>query len=103
MFEQQRIEKIQSAKKALEKRETTLNPDQPIEDKNQVSFADHDAQIMGKKGVYDCSYNGQVVIDSDNQIIVAQHTSQNANDLQKEDPALKALDSANINAYVATD
>ena len=130
VFKKKRMEKIQSAKKALEKRETTLNPDQPIEDKKQISFADHDARIMGKKGVYDYSYNGQIVVDSDNQIIVAQHTCQNANDLQEVDPALKALedatggravnkmsldngyfsgtnlealDSANIDAYVATD
>jgi hypothetical protein len=85
---------------------------------------------MGKKGAYDYSYNGQIVVDSDNQIIVAQHTSQNANDLQEVEPALAALadatdsrsvdkmsldngyfsgtnlgvlDTASIDAYVATD
>lgn len=130
VFKQKRLEKIQAAKEALEKREATLNPGQPIEDKKQISFADHDARIMGKKGAYDYSYNGQIVVDSDNQIIVAQHTSQNANDLQEVEPALAALadatdsrsvdkmsldngyfsgtnlgvlDTASIDAYVATD
>ena len=49
-FKQDRLEKIQKAKKALEEREQALNPDKSIDDKKQISFADHDARIMGKQG-----------------------------------------------------
>ena len=43
VFKQKRLEKIQAAKEALEKREATLNPGQPIEEKKQISFA-----VMGQ-------------------------------------------------------
>ena len=90
-FKQQRLEKIQQAKEALEKREAENNPDQPIEDKKQISFADKDARIMGKKGHYDYSYNPQISVDKDNQIIVGQHVSQNANDKKEVKAALKEV------------
>ena len=130
-FKQQRLDKIQKARKALEEREQTLNPDKPIDDKKQISFADHDARIMGKTGSgYQYSYNAQISVDSEHQIIVGQHISQNANDQKEVKPALAAvaeatdgcpvekmsldngyssgpnlqeLDDANIDAYVATD
>jgi transposase len=75
----------------LEKREEELNPGKEIEDKKQISFSDTEARIMGKKGNFDYGYNGQVVADSDNQIIVAQHVSQEANDKKEVKPALKNL------------
>jgi len=84
-----RLEKIKEAKAALEKREEALNPGETIEDKKQISFADTDARIMGKKGDYDYSYNGQISVDADNQIIVGQHISQQANDAQEVKPALE--------------
>ena len=46
---------------------------------------------MGKKGSFDYAYNAQISVDADLQIIVAQHISQNANDKQELEPALKAL------------
>ncbi len=49
-FKQERLEKIKKAKKALEEREETLNPGELIDDKKQISFSDHDARIMSKKG-----------------------------------------------------
>ena len=51
------------------------------------SFADKDARIMGKKGVFDYQYNGQISVDEDHQIIVGQHLSQHANDKQEISPA----------------
>lgn len=90
-FKENRLEKIQKAKKALEKREESLNPGQPIEDKKQISFADHEARMMSKKGYSEYSYNVQISVDKDNQIILGQHVSQSANDLQEVDPALEAL------------
>jgi hypothetical protein len=126
---EERLAQIQAAKEALEKREQSLNPGKEIEGKKQISFADTDARIMGKKGNFDYQYNGQICVDKDNQIIVAQHLSRNANDKKEIDPAikniqettgtrpsklsadngymsgdnLKALEAANLDAYVATD
>ncbi|MCP4287482.1 MAG: IS1182 family transposase [Gammaproteobacteria bacterium] len=86
-----RLARIKDAKDALEKREQSLNPGKEIEDKKQISFADKDARIMGKKGSFDYQYNGQISVDEDHQIIVGQHLSQNANDKQEVAPALESL------------
>jgi len=90
-FKQGRLFKIQEAKDALEKREEELNPGKPIEDKKQISFADKDARIMGKNGHYDYAYNPQISVDEDNQMIVGQHVSQNANDKKELEPALEEV------------
>jgi len=90
-FKKDRLAKIQEAKDALEKREEELNPGKPIEDKKQISFADKDARIMGKKGGYGYDYNPQISVDEDNQIIIGQHVSQNANDKKELEPASEAI------------
>jgi len=90
-IKEQRLAKIKEAKEALEKREEALNPGEEIEDKKQISFADQEARIMGKKGEFSYSYNGQISVDKDNQIIVGEHLSQNANDKQEVDCALKEV------------
>ena len=90
-FKQDRLAKIKAAKKALEQREEQLNPGKVIDDKKQISFADTEARIMGKKGSFDYAYNAQISVDADLQIIVGQHISQNANDKQEVEPALQAL------------
>ena len=99
-FKQERLKKIKAAKEALEEREKALNPDEPIDDKKQISFADHDARIMSKKGYCEYSYNVQISVDADNQIIVGQHISQRANDIQEVEPALEALAEATDGAAV---
>jgi len=89
---QGRLAKIKAAKKALEQREEQINPGQAIEESKQISFADTESRIMGKKGSsFDYAYNAQISVDADLQIIVAQHISQNANDQQEVEPALEAL------------
>lgn len=90
-YKEKRLETIQAAKQALEEREEELNPGKEIEDKKQISFADTDARIMGKQGDFDYRYNAQISVDSDNQIIVGQHLSQNANDKQEMEPALENI------------
>ena len=128
-FKERRLETIQTAKKALEEREESLNPGQEIDDKKQISFADHDARIMGKNGNFDYSYNPQLSVDGDFQIIVGQHVSQNANDKKEVEAGLesiqhaagrypdmisldngyfsgenlKALEYSEVDAYIATD
>lgn len=91
---EKRLEAIREAKAALEACEAALNPGKPIDDKKQISFADHDARIMGKGKDFDCRYNGQISVDSDHQIIVGQHLSQNANDQREVGEALDAIQSA---------
>jgi transposase len=90
-FKQGRLAKIKAAKQALEQREAQLNPGKVIDAKKQISFADTEARIMGKKGSFDYAYNAQISVDADLQIIVAQHISQNANDKQEVEPVLQAL------------
>lgn len=128
-YKETRLARIKEAKAALEAREQTLNPGKAIEDKKQISFADKDARIMGKKGNFDYQYNGQISVDEDHQIIVGQHVSQQANDKQEVGPALKrieevtgqlpeklsadngymsgdnleALEASSIDVYIATD
>lgn len=100
-YKQQRLEKIQKAREALEAREEKLKPGKPIDDKKQISFTDHDACIMGKKSTgYQYCYNAQISVDSDNQIIVGQHISQKANDKQEVKPALAAIAEATDNAVI---
>jgi transposase len=89
---EKRLAQIKEAREALEAREEALHPGKDPEDKKQISFADKDARIMGKKGDFDYRYNGQISVDSDTQIIVGQHLSQNANDKQELAPALKQVE-----------
>lgn len=90
-IKQKRLKKIQAAREALEKRENELEPGKKIDGKKQISFADKEARIMGKKGHYEYAYNGQISVDEKAQIIVGQHLSQNANDKQEVGPALEQI------------
>lgn len=91
-FKKERLEKIKSAKAAIEKRENKLHPNKEIEDKKQISFTDHDAPpVNNNKGEFDYKYNGQISVDSKAQIIVGEHLSQNANDKQEVKPAIEEL------------
>jgi transposase len=128
-YKQTRLAKIEAAKKALEDREKALHPDDVIDGKKQISFADTEARIMGKKGHFDYAYNGQISVDQEHQIIVGQHVSQQGNDSQEVEAALaslaattgrlpdkmsldngymsganlESLESAGIDTYIATD
>jgi transposase len=90
-IKEKRLTKIKAAKEALEQREQALNPGKAIADKKQISFADKEARIMGKKGDFQYGYNGQITVDQDHQIIVGQHITQNANDKQEVKPALQEI------------
>jgi transposase len=88
---QQRLEKIQKAKKELEQREAQENPGVEIDEKKQISFADPEARIMGKKGNFDYRYNGQISVESSHQLIVGQHVSLAVNDQKEVSPALEEI------------
>jgi len=128
-YKEKRQAQIKEAREALEAREEALYPGKAIDGNKQISFADKDARIMGKKGDFDYRFNGQISVDSDNQIIVGQHLSQRANDMQELKPALEqvkevtgtlpdklsadngylsgdnldGLDGSPVDAYIATD
>ena len=93
-FKQARLDKIQAAKTALEAREERLHPGEEIADKKQISFADHSANIMGKNGHYEYSYNAQISVDSENQWIVGHGLSERANDYGEVKPALAQIQSS---------
>jgi len=91
-IKEKRLEKIKKIKDKLEEREERENPGSRIDSKKQISYADTDARIMKKGGDFSYCYNGQISVDSKNQIIVAQHLTQNANDkneLKKEVDEIK--------------
>lgn len=90
-IKEKRLAKIREAKEALEKRENELSPGKEIEGKKQISFADKEARIMGKKGHYEYAYNGQISVDEKSQIIVGEHLSQNANDKKEVEPAIEDI------------
>ncbi len=89
---EKRLAQIKEAREALEAREQALYPGKEPEENKQISFADKEARIMGKKGDFDYRYNAQISVDSDTQIIVGQHLSQNANDKQELKPALEQVE-----------
>ena len=91
-YKQQRLKVIGEAKAALEAREGELNPGRTIDDKKQISFADHDARIMGKSGDFDYRYNAQISVDSEHQFIVGQHVSQASNDYAEVETALAQIE-----------
>lgn len=93
-IKEKRLAKIKAAREALEKREQEENPGKKIGDKKQISFADKEARMMGKKGDFAYAYNGQVSVDSDHQIIVGEHLTQNANDKKELQPALTEIKEA---------
>ena len=68
-----------------------MNSGKAIDDKKQISFADKDARIMGKNGHFEYAYNPQISVDSEHQIIVGQHVSQNTNDQKEVKQALESI------------
>lgn len=90
-IKEKRLEKIKKVKKELEKREEKENPKEKIDSKKQISYADTDAKMMKSRGGFEYCYNGQISVDSKNQIIVGQHLSQNANDKNELKRALTEI------------
>lgn len=90
-IKEKRLEKIKKIKKELEKREQKENPKEKIDGKKQISYADTDAKIMKSRGNFEYCYNGQISVDSKNQIIVGQHLTQNANDKNELKRALTEI------------
>lgn len=87
-----RLKKIEEAKAALEAREKKSNPDEPVDPKKQISFADHDARCHSKKG--DGTryvYNAQAAVDMGSQVIVENHIEESVQDAHAAKPALENM------------
>ena len=92
LIKEKRLEKIKKIKKELEDREGKENPGKEIDGKKQISYADTDAKIMKKGKDFAYCYNGQISVDSKNQIIVGQHLTQNANDKKELGRAIDEIE-----------
>ena len=88
-----RLKKIEEAKAALEAREKTEHPGEPIEAKKQISFADPEARCFAKGG--DGAryvHNAQVAVDMDSQIIVENHIEDSVSDASAAEPTLQNME-----------
>lgn len=93
---EKRREKIRKAKEELEKEAKEKaeargeNPEEakPSE-KAQRNFTDSDSRIMPRGGTFQQSYNAQVAVDADTQLIVAQEVGQSANDARQLEPMVE--------------
>lgn len=76
-----RLKKIEEAKAALEKREKESQPEEAIDPKKQISFADMDARCFAKKS--DGAryvYNAQAAVDMGSQVILENHIEDSVSD-----------------------
>ncbi len=143
---QKRLEKIREAKAALEAEAAAAkqsddtkpsgtkggrppkNPPGVPQDKAQRNFTDPESRIMKSGDGFVQAYNGQIAVDADSQVIVAQHLTNAPTDVQQLAPLvaqikvntrrqaqeisadagycsernLKELNSRHIEGYVAT-
>ena len=83
---QQRLDRIGSARKELEDRlqaeaAAAGRPDHAPSDKAQINFTDSDSRIMptSTEG-FQQSYNAQIAVDADSQLVVAIEVGQQSND-----------------------
>jgi transposase len=111
-FREQRLKKIQEAKRALEEeaRQEAQADEQPTsskagrtsdvrpQPKAQRNFTDPDSRIMkdGATKAFEQAFNGQVAVDSKYQVIVAAGVTQEYNDKQQVEPMVERL-KANLN------
>lgn len=85
-----RLKKIQEAKAALEAeaKEKAKQEGKPAkgakpEPKAQRNFTDPESKIMKGSDGFIQGYNAQIAVDESNQIIVAQHVTSRANDVEQ--------------------
>ena len=105
-YRERRLKKIQEAKQALEEAaRQEAQAAQPASDKVKVgtgvrvkpkaqrNFTDPDSRIMrdGATKAFEQAFNGQVAVDSANQIIVAAGVTQECNDKQQVKPVVERM------------
>jgi transposase len=103
-YREQRLKKIQEAKRALEEealkeagRRTTHKSEAAsavrVKPKAQRNFTDADSRLMrdGATKAFAQAFNGQVAVDSAHQIIVAAGVTQECNDKQQVEPMVERM------------
>jgi transposase len=105
-YRERRLQKIEEAKQALEEEaRKEAQAAQPAADKPrtgsdvrvkpgaQRNFTDADSRIMrdGATKAFEQAFNGQVAVDSANQIIVAAGVTQECNDKQQVEPMVERM------------
>jgi len=88
-----RLKKIEEARAALEEREKKEHPEEPIDSRKQISFADTDARCFAKKGEgARYVYNGQAAVDMDSQVIVENHIEDSVQDASAAGTTLENME-----------
>jgi len=105
-YRERRLKKIQEAKQALEEAarqeaqaaqpaadKAKVGADVRVKPKAQRNFTDPDSRIMrdGATKAFEQAFNGQVAVDSANQIIVAAGVTQECNDKQQVEPMVERM------------
>lgn len=60
--------------------------------KAQYNFTDPESRIMPKGGAFQQSYNAQVAVDADTQLIVAQEVGQSSSDARQLAPMVEQVE-----------
>jgi transposase len=96
---EKRRQKIQKAKEDLEeeaKKKARAKGDNPEEARPspqaQRNFTDPDSRIMPRAGGFQQSYNAQVAVDADTQLIVAQEVGQSSSDARQLAPMVEQVE-----------
>lgn len=99
---QKRLDKIREAKAALEEEHDHEDRDPPSGgavppskrkplDKRQRNFTDPDSRIMRTHQTYEQSYNCQIAVDVETQVIVAESLNNRQNDIHELPPMLAQI------------
>jgi len=95
---EKRLKKIGQAKQDLEQeaKDKAEQKGQPAEEakpepKAQRNFTDPDSRIMPRAGSFQQSYNAQVAVDADTQLILAQAVGQSPTDMRQLEPMVEQV------------
>jgi transposase len=92
-YREERLKKIEEAKAALEAREKKDHPDELIDAKKQISFADKEARCFSKKSDgANYVYNAQVAVDMKTQVIVENHIEDSVSDAGAVETVLSSME-----------
>jgi transposase/IS5 family transposase len=96
---EKRLEKIRKAQQQLEEeaRRKAEEKGQKVEEarpepKAQRNFTDPDSRIMPRDGGFQQSYNAQVAVDADTQLILAQQVGQSPSDMRQLTPMVEQVE-----------
>ena len=89
-FKRKKLNTIRTAKKKLEEKAKSKGKRKP-EDKSQINFTDSESAIMRVGSGFEQCYNAQVVVDKNNQIVVAAKVTQDGNDKLQIGPMLDEM------------